>query len=1600
MKLKRLTCGVLLALGGQVQANEVCSSEVYGVNLNAGSSVVKITPTTGQFALHSSVLQYSDALAYQESTDRLYYVTKPVNGKPRLVYVDMATEQHVDVAATTGTYRLAFSPDGQTLWGSSEDTVFNINTNDGTVSNKVTLTGFATDADKLWGDIVFINDTLHIVTNKKLFAVDLAAGTVREVGMHNLSVTGSTIDSLGQLLVSSNAGNNKTDLYTLDPATAKPSLLSSINYRINDLATRTYVQPACTQLQDNVSSVEAIKNNSVEGQVLHARVHFEQPISTDTVTYLNIENASAQKNADFDRFVELSFDNGMTWTSVKNISTIATTDAFKGLSHFDVRIHSFKDGDIEGNENFVLEAWNEGQADKKSRIFTIVDQDSSSPDVTSVTLTSENVPEGVFMVADVVLSQATTSEFDHYIQLVTNSENPAYSALNEDFTGQLEISFNRGISWQSIGLVGELIKARIYEGVSEYKLRAKVYSDGVTEGAETAAISISASSDGLFAIERPFTINDAVKSCLPKVMYTIALPNPFSEDGYMDFEVGYRSEAKCDGQYKFELVETSISYVDKAKKGVDFSTLVDIKDINSREFEQFAVDASGVVTIDVPKGSAGFVVRVYGKPDDIIEGPEEFSINAWASPDQSDLFFKDITILDGDNITPSTSPNVSLLSINPNPAAEGQTARITVSLEKATTVIDSVLNVKFNDVEAISTEDYNNIAAVSFDVGATWQSVDLKSQAALLLPIGTQTVLIDVATKTDDEFETSESTMFSAWGQDDQSDFKTRKLTITDMTTASISLSSVTGNVVEGQQVELLLRLNQALNEDATIYFAPYDGTAKVGQDFSAYNYTITLEAGKTDYSIFINTTDDLDLEDIEYFDVQVTGLVNVSGSQTLRVFINDNEQTPTMDQVRALATSVKEGDEASFAVSLTHALNAPTLVSLSLTDDSAKAGDDFASIVNVSFDNGVTWSSTTLPNTVEVPAQVSEFIVKVTTIRDTERESTEEFSLKAWTTSNASDIAQASGTITDNGAPIATDDSAEVNEDSLANNIDVLGNDSDPENDKLTVASATSNEGVVQINTNGTLNFQPDTNFNGIATITYVVVDEFGGEDTAYVSVNVIPVNDAPIARPDLAKVSEDSQDNIIVVLSNDEDIDKDTLSVTSASANNGTVIINIDGTVTYTPNANFNGTDTISYSVSDGKGGSASSTVTVTVDNQNDAPTAAPFTAIVDEDSLNNVIDVSAYLADNDNDTLTLSSPAANNGVVTVVDNGKLTYTPKPGFVGSDTITYTVSDGKGGTAQGVITMTVKNVNDAPVAKPKAVEVNENSQNNIITLADVLEDADNDVLTVTNISAQHGTVTLQNGQLVYTPQASYSGADEITYTVSDGKGGSAQGYVEVTIKPVNATISLIAVNGASREEGQTATYRIVLNQAISNDATIEVQVTNGTAFKGSDFSFTNTTMTVPAGQTSVEFNVVTIEDSTHEELEDYNVKIIAKSNATGTAQLKAVIVDDDCLPAEYTRINYRFISESAGWDNDWGIKVDGKYTKLLDERGASGSFDVPLGKNITYVLARDGKSNDLTTDFKWNGTDQRWEDTYRGDADYNDFVVNVTTAKVSYGCK
>ena len=131
---------------------------------------------------------------------------------------------------------------------------------------------------------------------------------------------------------------------------------------------------------------------------------------------------------------------------------------------------------------------------------------------------------------------------------------------------------------------------------------------------------------------------------------------------------------------------------------------------------------------------------------------------------------------------------------------------------------------------------------------------------------------------------------------------------------------------------------------------------------------------------------------------------------------------------------------------------------------------------------------------------------------------------------------------------------------------------------------------------------------------------DGNGGSATATVSVTVTGVNDGPVAVDDAATTAEDTA-TTVAVLTNDSDLDGDTLAVSSVTVPaHGTAVIAGTG-VTYSPALNYNGPDSFTYTVGDGNGGSATATVSVTVTGVNDGPVAVDDAATTAEDTATTV-------------------------------------------------------------------------------------------------------------------------------------------------------------------------------------------------------------------------------------------------------------------------------------------------------------------------------------------------------------------------------------------
>ncbi len=189
---------------------------------------------------------------------------------------------------------------------------------------------------------------------------------------------------------------------------------------------------------------------------------------------------------------------------------------------------------------------------------------------------------------------------------------------------------------------------------------------------------------------------------------------------------------------------------------------------------------------------------------------------------------------------------------------------------------------------------------------------------------------------------------------------------------------------------------------------------------------------------------------------------------------------------------------------------------------------------------------------------------------------------------------------------------------------------------------------------------------------------------------------NEAPDAVDDAASVDEDSS-VIVSVLANDADADGDSLTVDSISEPaNGTATDNGDGTVTYTPDADFCGADTFEYTITDGElTDTATVTVTVNCINDNTAPEAVDDTYTIGTYASLGAPGVLGNDKDADGDALTVVAESKGTdsgwGYVNIAADGSLTYhTMSPGDCGTDSFTYTVSDGEL-TDTATVTLTVE---------------------------------------------------------------------------------------------------------------------------------------------------------------------------------------------------------------------------------------------------------------------------------------------------------------------
>ena len=158
----------------------------------------------------------------------------------------------------------------------------------------------------------------------------------------------------------------------------------------------------------------------------------------------------------------------------------------------------------------------------------------------------------------------------------------------------------------------------------------------------------------------------------------------------------------------------------------------------------------------------------------------------------------------------------------------------------------------------------------------------------------------------------------------------------------------------------------------------------------------------------------------------------------------------------------------------------------------------------------------------------------------------------------------------------------------------------------------------------------------------------------------------------------------------------------------------------------------------------------------------------------------------SDPDGDPLTIIGVTAPASGSVVANGASITYTPAAGFAGTDRFTYTIDDGRGGTATANVTVTV---NPPPNGPPIAVDDAATTAFATPVTIDVLandSDPDGDALTIVGVTQPAGgTATIANNQVTYAPSRAFSGLDAFTYTISDGHAHTATANVSVDVLPI-----------------------------------------------------------------------------------------------------------------------------------------------------------------------------------------------------------------------
>ena len=259
---------------------------------------------------------------------------------------------------------------------------------------------------------------------------------------------------------------------------------------------------------------------------------------------------------------------------------------------------------------------------------------------------------------------------------------------------------------------------------------------------------------------------------------------------------------------------------------------------------------------------------------------------------------------------------------------------------------------------------------------------------------------------------------------------------------------------------------------------------------------------------------------------------------------------------------------------------------------------------------------------------------------------------------------------------------------------------------------------------------------------------------------------------------------------------------------------------TLSYTPDPDFNGTDSIEFTVNDGEEDSEPATVTVTVGASSDAPVAYDVIVSTSEDV---PVSVELDAFDADGDALSYDIVIAPAFGSLSGEGASRTYTPNADHSGSDSFVYRVNDGAADSNTANVVISISAEDDAPVADSHSVTTDEDTPVSIVLSG---SDPDTEELIFSLVGEpEHGSLSGDLPNLLYSPDADFSGSDSLSFTVADGTQESAPATVSITVNAVADAPEFDSVPIAVAAQDAKYSYDITATDADPDD-TLTIIVT------------------------------------------------------------------------------------------------------------------------------------------------------------------------------